>query len=238
MLVHYAGMVCDLDAFHKISEEFHIPIIEDAAHALGSKYRGKMTGSYSPYTCFSFQAIKHMTTVDGGALCLKNVDECKEAKKLRWFGLDKSVSRLRNDIKRPGYKYGMNNVTAAMGKVQLKHMETIIGKHIENGKYYDEKLKGIPGVTCIPYYKYAEPSYWLYTLKVEERADFIKALEDKRITASPLHHRSDTHSIFEASLCELPGLDKFYEEFVHIPCGWWVDEEERERIIDVIKRGW
>ena len=63
-------------------------------------------------------------------------------------------------------------------------------------------------------------------------------MEDKRITASPLHHRSDTHSIFEASLCELPGLDKFYEEFVHIPCGWWVDEEERERIIDVIKRGW
>ena len=238
MLVHYAGMVCDLDAFHKISEEYHIPIIEDAAHALGSKYRGKMTGSYSPYTCFSFQAIKHMTTVDGGALCLKNVNECKEARKLRWFGLDKSVSRLKNDIKRPGYKYGMNNVTAAMGKVQLKHMETIIGKHIENGKYYDEKLKGIPGITLIPYYKYTEPSYWLYTLKVEQRAEFMKALEDKGIAASPLHHRSDTHSVFESSRCELPGLDRFYEEFVHIPCGWWVDEEERERTAEVIKGGW
>ena len=146
-----------------------------------------------------------MTTVDGGALCLKRENEFKEAKKLRWFGLDKSVSRLKNDIKRPGYKYGMNNVTAAMGKVQLKHMETIIGKHIENGKYYDEKLKGIPGITLIPYYEYTEPSYWLYTLKVEQRTEFMKALEDKGITASPLHHRSDTHSVFKSSLCVSPG---------------------------------
>lgn len=238
MLVHYAGMVCNLEAFSKISEEYHIPIIEDAAHAFGSRYKGKMIGSHSPYTCFSFQAIKHMTTVDGGALCLKSENELIEAKRLRWFGLDKSVSRLKNDIKRPGYKYGMNNVTAAIGKIQLKHMEKVIGKYIENGKYYDERLKGIPGITLIPYYEHTEPSYWLYTLKVEQREKFIKVLGDKGIAASPLHHRSDTHSVFGLSRCELPGLDKFYKEFVHIPCGWWVDEEDRERIVDVIKGGW
>ncbi|MCL2665650.1 MAG: DegT/DnrJ/EryC1/StrS family aminotransferase, partial [Defluviitaleaceae bacterium] len=62
MLVHYAGMVCDMDEFNKISKEYNIPIIEDNAHALGSRYNGKPVGSNSPYTCFSFQAIKQMTT--------------------------------------------------------------------------------------------------------------------------------------------------------------------------------
>lgn len=238
MLVHYAGMVCDMDKFNKISKRYNVPIIEDTAHALGSKYCGKYLGSNSKYTCFSFQAIKHMTTVDGGAIGFKNGEEIIEARKLRWFGLDKRVSRLENDIKSPGYKYGMNNVTAAMGMVQLRHIQQIISRHIENGKYYDVTLKDVPGVTLVPYYQNTEPSYWLYTIKVENRDEFCKMMESNGIAASPLHHRSDTHSIFLKSKCELPALDRFYSEFVHIPCGWWVNDEDRDTIVNTIKKGW
>ena len=238
MLVHYAGMVCDMNEFNKISEEYHIPVIEDTAHALGSRYRGKPIGSNSRYTCYSFQAIKHMTTVDGGAISFKDGEEMAEARKLRWFGLDKKVSRLQNDIKRAGYKYGMNNVNATIGSAQLKHINEIIGKHIANGRYYDEALRGVPGVTLVPYYPDTEPSYWLYTLKVENRDDFCRTMEQKGVTASHLHHRSDTHSGFKDSTCELPALDEFYEHFVHIPCGWWVNKEDREFIVDTIKEGW
>ena len=238
MLVHYAGMVCDMDEFNKISDEFGIPIIEDTAHALGSKYNGKIVGSNSRFTCYSFQAIKQMTTVDGGAIAFTNADDVAKARRLRWFGLDKKVPRLENDITRAGYKYGMNNVTATIGSVQLKDAPQIIGKYIENGKFYDVQLAGVPGVTMIPYYKNTEPSYWLYTMKVERREDFIKMMEENGVLASPLHHRSDTHSVFSQSKCELPNLDRFYSEFVHIPCGWWVGEEERERIVSAIKRGW
>jgi len=63
-------------------------------------------------------------------------------------------------------------------------------------------------------------------------------MESKGVLASPLHHRSDTHSVFSNSRCELPALDKFYSEFVHIPCGWWVSAEEREMIVSSIKQGW
>ena len=112
MLVHYAGMVCNMDEFNKISDEYNIPVIEDSAHALSSKYAGKPVGSNSRYTCYSFQAIKHMTTIDGGAISFKEGTEVNEAKKLRWFGLDKKCSRLENDIRKAGYKYGMNNVNA------------------------------------------------------------------------------------------------------------------------------
>ena len=183
MLVHYAGMVCNMDEFNKISEEFNVPIIEDTAHALGSKYKGKMVGSNSRFTCYSFQAIKHLTTVDGGAISFLNDEDMDEAAKLRWFGLNKKV-------------------------------------------------------TLIPYYENTEPSYWLYTLKVENRDDFCRMLKDAGIEASQLHHRSDTHSVFQQSKCDLPALDQFYSEFVHIPCGWWVSDEDRERIVDLIKRGW
>ena len=238
MLVHYAGMVCDMDSFNKISVETGIPIIEDAAHCLGGMYNGKMVGNNSQYTCFSFQAIKQLTTVDGGAIAFRDEVEVEPARKLRWFGLDKKVSRLENDITRAGYKYGINNLTGIIGQVQLKHEREILDKYISNGKYYDEALKNIPGVKLISYYENTEPSYWLYTLKVEKRDDFMKMMENAGVTASPLHHRSDTHSVFAESKCELPNMDKWYKEFVHIPCGWWVDAEKREKIVETIKKGW
>lgn len=238
MLVHYAGMVCDMDEFNKISEEYNIPIIEDTAHALGSKYNGKIIGSNSRFTCYSFQAIKQMTTVDGGAIAFRDETDVTAARKLRWFGLDKKVSRLENDITRAGYKYGMNNVIATIGSIQLQDAQEIIAKYVSNGKYFDEHLKNVPGVTLIPYYDNTEPSYWLYTMKVERRDDFIKMMGEHGVLASPLHHRSDTHSVFAESKCELPALDKFYADFVHIPCGWWVSNEDREMIVSAIKQGW
>ncbi|HHT23628.1 MAG TPA: DegT/DnrJ/EryC1/StrS family aminotransferase [Bacteroidales bacterium] len=238
MLVHYAGMVCDMDEFNKISQEFNIPIIEDAAHALGSKYNGKFIGSNSPYTIFSLQAIKHMTTVDGGFLTFKEDKQLPRARRMRWFGLDKGKSRLENDITETGYKYAMNNVNATIGLVQMRHIESVVGRYIENGKFYDNALKNIAGLELVPYYNDTEPSYWLYTIKVERREDFIKMMADNNILASPLHHRNDLHSIFAQSKRELPNMDKFYEKLVHIPCGWWVNNEDREYIADVIKKGW
>ena len=75
-------------------------------------------------------------------------------------------------------------------------------------------------------------------MKVEKREEFCKKLEEAGIMASPLHHRSDTHSIFAESKRHLPNMEEWDSKFVHIPCGWWIGEEEREMIVDVIKSGW
>lgn len=238
MLVHYAGMVCDMDAFNKISAEFNIPIIEDTAHALGARYNNKIIGSNSPYTVFSLQAIKHMTTVDGGFLTVKTEEDYEKAKRLRWFGLSKKISRLENDITFPGYKYHMNNVNATIGLAQLKTLPEIIGAYISNGKYFDEALKGANGVELLRYNTNTEPSYWLYTMKVENREGFVKMMTEHGISASELHLRNDRHSIFNESKTSLPNLDAFYSKMVHIPCGWWLTKENREMIADVIKKGW
>lgn len=238
ILVHYAGMVCDMDSFNEISEKYNIPIIEDAAHALGSKYKNEMVGSNSQFTIFSLQAIKHITTVDGGILSFNSNEYIARAKRMRWFGLDKGKSRLENDVTETGYKYAMNNVNATIGLVQMKHINTVVGKYISNGKYFDEALQNVNGIELIKYYKNTEPSYWLYTMKVKRRDDFMKKLADNNISASPLHYRNDFHSIFAQSKRELPNLDIFYSEMVHIPCGWWLSDEDRTKIVNVIKSGW
>lgn len=238
MLVHYAGMVCDMDAFNQISAEFNIPVIEDTAHALGARYNNKIIGSNSAYTVYSLQAIKHMTTVDGGFLTVKSEEHYERAKRLRWFGLSKKISRLENDITYPGYKYHMNNVNATIGLVQMKSLTEIVGSYIDNGKYFDEALKGIAGLELLQYNNNTEPSYWLYTMKVENRDGFIKLMTEHGISASELHLRNDRHSIFNESKISLPNLDAFYSKMVHIPCGWWLTPENREMMVDVIKKGW
>ena len=238
MVVHYAGMVCDMDRINAISEKYNIPVIEDAAHAFLAKYRDKYVGNNAPYTCFSFQAIKHLTTIDGGLLCLKSEEEYHRARKMRWFGLDKKIARLESDITEAGFKYHMNNVNATVGLVQLEHLEENVFKYIENGKYFDEELKEIEGVSLIPYHLNTAPSYWLYTLKVERRNDFIKMMSDHGVMASPLHLRNDRHSVFNAKNIHLPNLDRFYDAFVHIPCGWWLSEEDKVKIVESIKKGW
>lgn len=237
MLVHYAGIVGDMDAFQDLSDEFGIPIIEDGAHALGAKYKGKMIGSISPYTIFSLQAIKHITTIDGGILTVKNQATEEKGRIKRWFGLDKTKLRLENDITELGYKYHMNNVNATIGLVQLDNIEKTIGGYINNGKYFDKSLTNTSGVELIDYYAGSEPSYWLYTAKVERRDDFVRWMGENGIAASQLHLRNDRHSIF-GGMADLPNLDKFYSKMVHWGCGWWLDQEDREKIVDTIKKGW
>jgi perosamine synthetase len=238
ILVHYAGMVCNMDEFNKISKEFNIPIIEDAAHALGAMYNNLPIGGNSDYTIFSLQAIKHMTTIDGGFLAVKSFENYERGRRLRWFGLDKKIPRLLNDIKEPGYKYHMNNVNATIGIIQMKFVREIVAKYISNGKYFDEHLKNIEGLSLLDYHNNTLPSYWLYTMKVDNRDNFIKKLTENGITASELHLRNDRHSIFAESNTNLPVFDEFYSKMVHIPCGWWLNEKDREKIINVIKSGW
>jgi perosamine synthetase len=236
--VHYAGAPADLKSFQKLSSDFGVPLVEDAAHALGARFGGVMIGNHSPFVMFSFQAIKHLTTGDGGMLAVQDETKHREGRLLRWFGIDKTVPRLENDVKSIGYKYHMNNVAAAIGNVQMGSIKKIVRSHIQNGKYYDRSLRNIPGVELCRYYEGSEPSYWVYTLKVERRDDFIRYLAEHNVVASPLHARNDKHTVFRESATPLPNLDKFYERMVHIPCGWWVSTEDREFIASLIGKGW
>ena len=238
MVVDYAGIPVNVSAIQNISTKYKIPVIHDSAHALGAEFNGLKTGNHFPYTVFSFQAIKQLTTIDGGILQIQDKEEYEKAKLIRWFGIDKTKTRLDNNIQYQGYKYHMNNVNATIGLVQLNEIQTILDTHIENGKYFDEHLKITPGAELIDYYPGSEPAYWLYTLKVENRKDFIKKMAEIGIMASELHKRNDYHDYLNDFNQTLPNLDKFYSKMVHLPCGWWLKADEREQIVETIKKGW
>ena len=130
---HYGGLPCDMDELKKIASQKKIPIVEDAAHALGATYKNKPIGSLSEFTMFSFQAIKHITTGDGGMLCIKNKKLLDKARRIRWFGIDregKQKGTWKNDIFEVGYKYQMTDIGASIGIESLKNFNKICKREL------------------------------------------------------------------------------------------------------------
>lgn len=237
VVVHYAGFPARLRELRAIADRHGVALVEDAAHSLGAGYDGKGIGTVGDFGIFSLQAIKHMTTIDGGVLTLRREDLVPSAKKLRWFGMAKGVPRTEVDISTPGYKYNMNNVAGALGLAQLETIDARIALHIENGRYFDEQIARIPGLAVTQFEAHAAPSYWLYTVLSEESGAIERKLADIGVAASKLHRPNHLHSVFEAMRRPLPGLDAYYRRLTHIPCGWWVTGEDRERIVDALRKG-
>lgn len=236
-VVHYAGYPADTQRLRVIADSRGIALIEDCAHALGAKAFGKTVGVIGDSGIFSFQAIKHMTTVDGGVLTLKSAEMMPEARRTRWFGLTKGVPRTEVDIKSAGFKYNMNNVSATIGNQQLLGITALVDKHIENGRFFDKALCNIPGVKSAKVISGTDPSYWLYTLLCDDSDDVERRLADVGVSASKLHRPNHLHSIFAPYRSDLPGLERFYKRLVHIPCGWWVHDYDREKIANALRRG-
>ena len=240
VVVHWAGQPCRMDKIVQIGKEHNIKIIEDAAHALRAKYDGKLVGNHGDYVCFSFQAVKHLTTGDGGALVCKSDEDIKRVRKLRWFGLDrqfKSSSRWEQDISEAGYKLHMNNLNARIGIEQMFYIDDNIDKHIENGLYYDDHIDN-PNVELLERDPQAESSYWIYSVLVENKKHFQSYLEKNGIASDVVHVRNDQYSCMEEFRDDAPfslgGLEHFESRLLNIPVGWWVSKEEREHIVDVV----
>jgi len=236
-VVHYAGYPAEMDALRRIADRRGIVLVEDCAHALGAKFADRPIGSIGDASIFSFQAIKHMTTVDGGVLGLKDTALLPEAKRLRWFGLTKGVPRTEVDITRLGFKYNMNNVAAVIGLQQLVGIDTLLSQHIENGRYFDKMLAKIPGLMPAQVIDGSEPSYWLYSLLSENSDDVERRLATIGVVASKLHRPNHLHTVFRPYAGDLPGVKDFYRRLTHIPCGWWISPEDRERIVAALAKG-
>jgi dTDP-4-amino-4,6-dideoxygalactose transaminase len=219
--------------------QYGIPIIEDAAHAFGALYKGESLAiNGGDYVMWSFQAIKHLTTGDGGALLPPN-GELKRGKLLRWFGLDRESSadfRCSQTITELGYKYQMNDIAAAIGLANLQDIDWVLGKHILNAEHYYKALHDMQNI-IIPRRNY-DSTWWLYTILLptpESRDRFTLYMMDKGITVSPVHDRNDKHPPLHFNRNDgLPGLDYFSSRQIAIPVGWWLSTEDVMRVIDAV----
>jgi len=248
MVVHWGGYPNDLDELKKIQREtkdmygFEPMIIEDCAHAFGSTYKKNPIGSHGNICTFSFQAIKHLTTVDGGLLICPNQKLYDRGKLIRWYGIDRNSNRkdfrCEADIKEWGFKFHMNDVCAAIGIENLKKVDGIISKHKENAAFYDQQLSGTNGVTLLSREPGFDSSFWIYSMLVDRKSDFMKYMAEKNVMVSQVHARNDTHTCVSEFRTSLPTLDKVEQRLISIPVGWWVTKEQREYIVNCIKKGW
>jgi dTDP-4-amino-4,6-dideoxygalactose transaminase len=247
MVVHWGGNPCDLEEIEKIKAEYKeifgqdLIVIEDCAHCWDSFYKEKMIGNSGNFCCFSTQAIKFLTTVDGGFIISPNSEYHKKAKLIRWFGLDRDSGvsfRCVQDISSYGYKFQPNDVLSTIGIYNYPTVSLHAGKHKENAAFYNKELKNVDGVTLLENAPEAESSYWLYTIRVKNRDSFIKKLKSEGIEASQVHKRMDQHSCVEEFKCFLPNMDVLQNDMVCIPVGFWISADDRQKIVDVIKNGW
>jgi dTDP-4-amino-4,6-dideoxygalactose transaminase len=248
IVVHWGGYPNDLDRLRQIQEKsmrlhgFKPAVIEDCAHSMGSKYKGKLIGTHGNICTFSLQAIKHITSVDGGLLFLPHQELNKRARLLRWYGIDRDSPRkdfrCEADIEEWGFKFHMNDVNASIGIENFKHVDDIVGKHKINGKYYDENLKNIPGLTLLERNSDMESAFWIYSILVDRKNDFMKYMKECGIAVSQVHERNDIHTCVKEYRSLLPNLDKTIGQVISIPVGWWLTEENKEYIVECIKKGW
>ena len=244
IVVHWGGYPCDMDKISEIGKENKIAIIEDAAHALGASYKKTPVGAISDFTCFSFQAIKHITTGDGGAVACKNIEKSKEAKIKRWFGIDRENSKQSKlgerifDINDLGYKYHMNDFSAALGLMNLQGFKDRLTHRLKLAKIYKSSLSNIDGIELFNYKLDRQSSYWLFGFHVENRLSFIEALKSKGIIASVIHQGIDRYSIFKKYKNNLENQRRFDKTQIHIPIHDCLTLEQANFIVDQIKLGW
>ena len=240
MLLHKDGDIVDLDKYVDLAKSYGVRLIEDCAHTYGARYNDKMIGNHGDICCFSFQAIKHLTTGDGGCMTFQDEELYERGKKLKWLGVDRD-KRDGNpwlaDITELGYKANMNDIAATIGIEAQKVIEPIIEKYHHNGELFTKTLKemNIPGVTLIRRDPKAYSVYWTYVIMSEKRDGLCAYLEENGVFAEQNHPRNDVWTIFKDSRRELPGVDFFAARELSLPCGWWVDDEDIYRICDLIK---
>jgi perosamine synthetase len=244
MVVHWAGYPCDMTEIGMIAAEYGIPVIEDAAHALGAIYKGKPVGAISELTCFSFQAIKHLTTGDGGGLAITNSEMVGEAKKLRWFGIDRASSPMSElgeriyDADQIGFKYHMNDYAAALGLSNLTGFKNRLAKVRSLSYQYHHGLKGVHGIELLNNAPDRQSACWLFGMHVERRNDFVQKMKSVNIPVSVVHQRIDRNSVFGTLRADLHMQEKFDTSQIHLPLHVGLNDEDIEMIVYEIKKGW
>jgi dTDP-4-amino-4,6-dideoxygalactose transaminase len=228
VVVNLGGVTIDKEVY-EIAKHYNVPVVVDACQSLG------IPEPNGDYVCYSFQGIKHFTTGDGGMLIVRNEEEYKRAKKLRWFGIDREAKKRVNwsnlvnhqmamDIEEPGYKFHMNDIAATMGLVGLKHSNELLEKRIELAQIYRDNLN------CK---KVCGGSYWLFGILTDKRDELIEHFRSKSIGCDIVQIRNDVFKVFGGQRQDLENMNRLEDKYVYIPMHSSLSEEDVYRVVEV-----
>ncbi|MCD6514221.1 MAG: DegT/DnrJ/EryC1/StrS family aminotransferase [Candidatus Odinarchaeota archaeon] len=249
VVVHYGGQPADMKKINKIGKQYQIPIIEDAAHAVGSCYEnGKKVGNTDNIVCFSFYPTKPMTTGEGGMITLKDDILAEEIRKLRLHGINRNAWNRYIDggntwwyeVVAPGYKCNTTDINAALGISQLKKLEWMNRRRGEISRFYNESLKDLDLV--LPYVKpKVKSSHHLYPIRTIkcDRNRFILKMAEKGIQTSvhfiPLNLMPYYQDAFGYGKGDFPVAESVFNDIVSLPIHPHLNEKETEYVVKSIK---
>ena len=229
--VHFGGMPADIKKIQKLSNS-NIMIIEDAAHACGSEFNGKKIGSHGDVVCFSFHPVKNLAMPTGGLISINNHNYKKiteDLKSKRWCGIS-NRKYADYDVDKIGWNFYMNELSAAIGLVQLQKIKKMNNKRKSIAKIYDKELnvsKKIPFTsTCV---------YHLYWICVRDRNFFRKKLLEKGIETGTHYKPIHQMSLYKKSV-KLPLTEKIAKEIVTIPIHPNLTESQIDYIVKTANR--
>jgi dTDP-4-amino-4,6-dideoxygalactose transaminase len=239
IVVHLYGMPAKMDEIDKIAEKYDIPLIEDAAESLGSRYKGKATGTFGTFGIFSFNGNKIITTSGGGALVSKNKEMIEKARFLATQARDNAPHYQHSHI---GYNYRMSNIVAGIGRGQMKILNKRIEQRRKINSIYVQKLGSQNGITFLK-----EPdsdffsNYWLTTILIDEKIfgktllDIQSTLAEHNIETRPLWKPMHLQPVFKDYPKYINGTSEaFFNTGLCLPSGSNLLPEEQNKIIELI----
>ncbi|MFP4024815.1 MAG: DegT/DnrJ/EryC1/StrS family aminotransferase [Thiohalospira sp.] len=242
IVVHLYGMPAKMDEILKIASHYEIPVIEDAAEALGSKYDGHYCGTFGEMSVLSFNGNKIITTSGGGALLSKNEKYIKKARFLATQARDDAPHYQHSQI---GYNYRMSNIIAGIGRGQLEVLDERVNQRRENFYFYKELFSTFKGVTFLeePDKRYFS-NYWLTSIRINPkeaggitREDLRIALEKENIESRPLWKPMHLQPVFEKYPAYQNGTSEtLFNEGLCLPSGSNLTIEDKDRIAAVIEK--
>lgn len=245
MPLHFAGIPCDISKVYELAQKYSLRVIEDATHAFGTSINDKKIGSFGDITCFSFDPVKIITSIDGGCVIVNNKDELEKGHHLRLLGVDKDTTeRYKNkrswdyDVVSEGYRYHLTNIMASVGISQIKQINKFIKNRQETCKKYNEAFKEIKEIK-IPQTNFENISPFIYTIRIlnGKREKLIQHLQEKKIDVGihfiPVHK----HSYFKnGKIGDMAITNRVVKEILTIPLHSNMKNEFIERIISEINK--
>jgi dTDP-4-amino-4,6-dideoxygalactose transaminase len=240
--VHYCGNACDMEALLNIGREHNIHIIEDAAHAFGSSYKGKKIGSFGDATCFSFDPIKNITCGEGGAVVLSDDNIAEMIRRKRILGIDKDTwKRYKNErswfyeVTTQGYRYHMSNINAAIGLVQLKKLNMFVEKKRSIVKLYNEQLSSLEGIKLLEW-NLNETAPFTYIIRVIDgkRDKLMDYLKEKGVGSGIHYIANHTQPFFRKYASTLPVTEKTCNEILTLPLYYDMKDGDVDLVIESV----
>lgn len=242
--LHYFGIPCDMDGVFSLAREHGLRVIEDDCHAIGTRLDGKHAGNYGDLACFSFDAVKTITCIDGGMIVVNSQDEVDRLHQYRLIGMSQSHTRLYADSRAwsydvfdIGFRYHLANLHAAIGLSQLGRIDTILANRRRACRYYNEHLEGIEGLT-IPRSDYSDVGPFMYYVRVHHgrRQEFIDYLRSQGVETGIHWRPGHQFSLFRDNRrAELPVTDRIGEELLTLPLHSVMSEATLDRIVSSVK---